>query len=71
MNISPQMKQIMRTVQMARNPQMVMQQFINSNPEMKQAMEYIQANGGNPKDAFYKLAEEKGVDPDSVLNSLW
>jgi len=63
-------KQIMRTVQMARNPQMVLNQLINSNPQMKQAVEYIQANGGNPRDAFYKLAEEKGVNPDSILNSL-
>lgn len=63
-------KQIMRTVQMARNPQMVLNQLININPQMKQAVEYIQANGGNPRDAFYKLAEEKGVNPDSILNSL-
>ena len=63
-------KQIMRTVQMARNPQMALNQLINSNPQMKQAVEYIQANGGNPRDAFYKLAEEKGVNPDSILNSL-
>ena len=63
-------KQIMRTVQMARNPQMVLNQLINSNPQMKEAVEYIQANGGNPRDAFYKLAEEKGVNPDSILNSL-
>ena len=63
-------KQIMRTVQMSRNPQMVLNQLINSNPQMKQAVEYIQANGGNPRDAFYKLAEEKGVNPDSILNSL-
>ena len=49
---------------------MMLQQMMNTNPQMKQAMDYIQANGGNPKDAFYKLAEEKGVDPETILNSL-
>ena len=62
--------QMMQMVQMSRNPQMMLQQMINTNPQMKQAMEYINANGGDPKAAFYKLAEEKGVDPDSVLKTL-
>ena len=57
-------------LQMSRNPQIMMQTMVKSNPAMKQAMEYIQANGGNPKDAFYKLAQEKGVDPDEFLKSL-
>ena len=57
-------------LQMSRNPQIMMQTMIKSNPAMKQAMEYIQANGGNPKDAFYKLAQEKGVDPVEFLRSL-
>ena len=57
-------------LQMSRNPQIMIQTMIKSNPAMKQAMDYIQANGGNPKDAFYKLAQEKGVDPDEFLKSL-
>ena len=49
---------------------MAMQQLMLNNPNMKQAIDYVNANGGNPKDAFYKLAKEKGIDPDSILNSL-
>ena len=63
--------QMMQMVKMSRNPQMMIQTLMQTNPFMKQAMDYIQQNGGNPKEAFYKLAEEKGVNPDSVLNSLW
>ena len=63
-------KQAMQTVQMAQNPQMLIMQMAQKNPNMKQAIDYINANGGDPKEAFYKLAKEKGVDPDSVLNSL-
>lgn len=57
-------------MQMTRSPQGMMQQMIRSNPQMKQAMDYVNANGGNPKEAFYKLAKEKGVDPDEFLKSL-
>ena len=47
-----------------------MQNLMQSNPAMKQAIDYVNANGGNAKDAFYKLAKEKGIDPESILNSL-
>lgn len=49
---------------------MALQQLMEKNPNMKQAIDYVNANGGNPKEAFYKLAKERGVDPDSILNSL-
>ena len=37
---------------------------------MQQAMEYIKANGGDAKKAFYKLAEENGIDPQSILDNF-
>ena len=60
----------MQTAQMAQNPQAAIMQMAQNNPQMKQAIEYVNANGGNPKDAFYKLAQERGIDPDAILNSL-
>lgn len=41
--------------------------IMNRNPQMKQVMEYIQSNGGDAKAAFYKKAQEMGVDPEEVL----
>lgn len=49
---------------------MMLQTMVRSNPAMKQAIEYINANGGDPEQAFYRLADEKGVDPQEILNSL-
>lgn len=63
-------QQMMKTVQMARNPQMMLQTMVRSNPAMKQAIDYINQNGGDPEQAFYRLADEKGVDPQEILNSL-
>ena len=48
------------------NPQMMIQQM----PQYKQAMDYINENGGDAKLAFYKMAEEMGVDPDEILNQM-
>ena len=63
-------KNMLNMVRSAGNPQMVMNQMVGQNPQMKQVMEYINANGGDPKTAFYKLAQEKGVDPNEILRQL-
>lgn len=70
---SPQMQNLRRMVGMirgARDPNALMQQMLQQNPTMQQAMEYVRQNGGDPKAAFYKLAQERGIDPQSVMNNI-
>lgn len=59
-------KQMVSQIKAMGNPQMMLQQM----PQYRQAMEYINANGGDPKTAFYKLAQERGVDPNEILRQL-
>lgn len=61
---------IINMIKSAGNPQQMLQSMVNSNPQIQQVMNYINQNGGDPKSAFYKLANEKGIDPDSILNQL-
>ena len=63
-------KNMLNMVRSAGNPQMMLNQMVGQNPQMRQVMEYINANGGDPKAAFYKLAQEKGVNPDDILRQL-
>jgi hypothetical protein len=60
------MKQMLQALRMAKNPQTILQ----SNPQYKQVMDYISKNGGDPKAAFYKMAEEKGINPEDILCQL-
>lgn len=69
-NNLPQIKQMMNMMRSARNPQLALQSLINQNPQMKSVMSYIQQNGGDPKTAFYKMAEQQGVNPNEILNML-
>ena len=47
------------------------QQMIkNNDPAMAQAMEYVKANGGNPKQALIKLMNEKGISPQAIYNQF-
>lgn len=63
-------KQMMNTLRMASNPQAMLTEMVNSNPQVKQAMDYVNNNGGDAKAAFYQLAQENGVNPDEIINML-
>lgn len=52
------------------NPEKAIQVMAETNPQVKKAMEYINANGGNAQSAFYKLAEQNGIDPNNILNMI-
>ena len=65
-----QVKNMMNMVRTSQNPELMLQQMINNNPQMQQIMKYIQQNGGNAKDAFYNMAKEKGINPDEILAVL-
>lgn len=65
-----QIKQMMNMVRSAGNPQAMLQSMVQNNPQMKQVMDIVSQSGGDPKTAFYKMAEEKGVDPEQVLSML-
>lgn len=63
-------KNALRMVQSAGNPNAMMQQLLSRNPQYAQAMKLVQESGGDAKAAFYKLAEQTGVDPEDILSAL-
>lgn len=68
-NLTP-IKNMMSMIKNAGNPQMMLQQMMSQNPQIQQVMQYVKDNGGNAKTAFYKLAEQKGVNPEEILQML-
>ena len=53
-----------------KNPQQLIMNMANSNPQVATVLKEVQANGGNAKDLFYRKAKEMGIDPNSILNNL-
>jgi hypothetical protein len=47
-----------------------MSKLIQSNPRLRMAYNMVQQSGGNAKTLFYQLAQQKGIDPNSILNQL-
>lgn len=65
-----QIKSMLNMVRSVGNPQAMLQSIMQNNPQMQEIMGLVNQYGGDPKTAFYKLAQEKGVDPQQILNML-
>ena len=70
LKIPPQIKQMISIVKSSGNPQLMLNQLMQSNPQMQQVMQIVQKYGGDPNKAFYALAEEKGINPQEILDLL-
>ena len=51
------------------NPEQALMQMMG-NPQMADIMRLVRENNGDYRATFYKLAQQKGVDPDMVLREL-
>ena len=71
--LASQMRLIKNALGMARsigNPQMMLNQMLSQNPNYQQVQQIIQQFGGDPKQAFYGMCQQMGVDPNEILNQL-
>lgn len=69
-NNAQQVKQMMNAVRNMSSPQGMMKNVMMQNPQMREVMQYVERYGGDAQKAFYSLAEQKGVNPQEVLNML-
>ena len=68
-NLAP-IKQMMQMVRGSQNPQAMLQTLAQSNPQLRQVLDVVQQAGNDPQRAFYAMCEQKGIDPNTILNAL-
>ena len=68
--MTQKVKQMMGMLQGSQNPQAMLNQMMMSHPQLKQVMDIVKENGGDPKTAFYSMADKMGVNPQDVLDML-
>ena len=66
-NIAP-FKNMLSMLNASQNPQAALQMLAQKNPQMAQVVNLV--GGRDPKDVFYELCKQKGVNPDDILNQL-
>ena len=64
-----QVKQMMRMVQGAKNPQSMLMQMAQNNPALAGIMQQIKG-GVNPEQLFRQKAQQMGLNPDEVVKAL-
>lgn len=65
-----EIKKTIGALKAAQNPAEMVKSMIAQNPAYKNALEYIQAHGGDPKAAFEQLAREQGLDPEEIAKLI-
>lgn len=60
---------MMNMLKQSPNPAVMLENVLASNPKYGDAYRLLK-NSANPKAAFYELARQKGVDPNSVISML-
>ena len=64
------LSQMFGMVKASQNPMAALQQMSQSDSRLQQVMNLIQQNGGDAKATFYKMAQQKGVDPNNIIRQL-
>lgn len=59
-----------KMVMNAQNPNAMMQTLAQQNEPLQKTLEFINQNGGNAKQLFYSVAQQKNVDPNTILNQM-
>lgn len=62
-----QIKRMMNMFKSIQNPQEAMNQLAKQNPMVANI---LQMSNGDLKGTFYKMCQEKGVNPDDILKQL-
>lgn len=67
------MQNIMQMVQMAKgggNPQMFINQLAQKNPQAAAQVNELLKNGQNPQQAAMELMQQRGINPQEMMNML-
>ena len=51
------------------NPQVAIQQMAQNDPRVKNVLDLVSQSGGDAKTLFYQVAQQRGVDPQPVLDA--
>ena len=69
-NTNGGLQQIINMVSHSNNPMQLMQTMAQSNPQLQSILNLIQTNQKSPKDLFFEMAQQRGVDPQQILQML-
>lgn len=65
-----QIKQSIDAVGALESKEKAIEYLTSRSPQMKQALEYVNANGGDAKAVCHQILKDNGLDPQMLENAL-
>lgn len=65
-----QIKSMMNFIKSSGNPQAMLENLMQNNPNYQKVVQLVRDNGNDPKKAFYSYAQQLGVDPNEIIKML-
>lgn len=62
--------QMYKAVIGSNNKNQMMQSMAQQNPQLQQTLSFINQNGGNAKQLYYNMCQQKGIDPNIIINNM-
>jgi hypothetical protein len=63
-------KQLASAIKNTENPNAILQAAANQNPQIAQVMSMVNGSGMNAKQLFMMAAQQRGIDPNQIVNML-
>ena len=63
-------KNMLGMVRSASNPNAMLNMLAQNNPQLRQVLDLVQQSGGSPEKAFYAACEQRGVNPQEIIDML-
>ena len=60
--------ELYKTMQSMSNPKDALATLMQKNPMVQQAVQLINESNKSPKELFYSMAQQRGVDPEQILS---
>lgn len=64
------LKQFINMFKNSINPQQLLLNYLNTNPIAKNIYSMLQNSNKTPKELFFNMAKERGIDPNQIINML-
>ena len=64
------LRQFIMNIKNNPNPQQLLLNYIQSNPQAQNIYNILQNSNKSPRELFYQLASQKGIDPNTILQLL-
>lgn len=65
-----QMRNIYVTLKNSNNPDLLIQNMINQNPQLAQTVKMLRGQNLNYEQIFRKLCSDRGLNPDDVIKNI-